>query len=210
MQVTRNKILDYLGTHPGSSAAEIGRFLEMTPANIRYHLDILEEGGLVQVSGQRPAAGAGRPILLYNLTSQTLGDNITPLMGAILDALAEGDEYLIILERITSHILEDFQVESRNRISSFNHAVAFLNKHHYRASWKATPDGPQIELRHCPYQELALTHPQLCQIDEHFVSSIFDTELLLTQKRDFGKNPFSPCIFKPPTTQEEKGSDLKN
>ena len=47
-------------------------------------------------------------------------------------------------------------------------------------------------------------------IDELFVSSIFDTELLLTQKRDFGKNPFSPCIFKPPTTQEENGSDLKN
>lgn len=205
MQATRTEILDYLITHPGSSATEIGRFLEMTPANIRYHLAILEEGGLVQVSGQRTAGSAGRPILLYNLTSQTLGENLMPLLGALLETLGEGDEYQLMLENITSHFLEDFQAGTGNRISSFNQAVAFLNEHHYRASWKATPDGPQIELRHCPYRDLALTHSQLCQIDQEIVSSIFNTKLVLTQKRDFGRNPFSSCIFKPPMIEEEKG-----
>ena len=104
--------------HPGSSAAEIGRFLEMTPANIRYHLAILEKEGLIQVSGTRPAGGSGRPILLYNLTTKSLEDNIMPLVGAILDALVEGDDYQLILERIIGHLQEDFDFASKNRISS--------------------------------------------------------------------------------------------
>ncbi len=201
MQNTRTAILDYLDTHPDSSAAEIGRLLEMTPANIRYHLAILEKEGLIQVSGKRPAGGSGRPILLYNLNSQCLGDNTIPLVGAFLDALVEGDDYLLILERIISHLGEDFEFDAQNRISSFNQAVAFLNDHHYRASWKATPEGPQIELRHCPYQDLATTHPQLCQIDTKFIKSLFDLDLEFIQKREFGTNPFSPCIFKPPAEQ---------
>jgi predicted ArsR family transcriptional regulator len=52
----------------------------MTPANIRYHLDILEKEGLVQVGDKRPTGGAGRPILLYRLTSFSLGDNMIPLL----------------------------------------------------------------------------------------------------------------------------------
>lgn len=205
MQATRTKILAYLNTHPRSSAAEIGRFLQLTAANIRYHLAILEEGGLVQVSDQRPAGGSGRPILLYNLTSKNLGENLQLLMGAILEALGDLGEYDLFFDKITKLLLKDFQPEPGNLISSFNQAVAFLNEHHYRASWKATPEGPQIELRHCPYCEVAKTHPQLCQLDEQLVSRIFNTKLVLTQKKEFGTNPFSPCIFKPPQHDGEKG-----
>ncbi len=199
MQSTRTEILEYLITHSNSSAADLSRFLEMTPANIRYHLAILEKEGLVQVSGQRTRGYAGRPILLYNLTSPTLGENVLELLGILLEALGEGEDSRVMLNKITGLILEDFKTEKGNLISSYNQAVAFMNERHYRASWKATPDGPQIELRHCPYRDLAKTHPQLCQLDEQIVSSIFNTELALTKKRDFGKNPFSPCIFKPPT-----------
>ena len=201
MQTTRNGILEYLKTHPGSSAAELGRFLEMTPANIRYHLAIMEKDDLVQVSGQRSGGYAGRPILLYNLTSQCLGENTQNLMGIILRGLGEGEEYQLMIERFSDLILEDYQAESGNLISAFNQAVDFLNERFYHASWKATPEGPQIELRHCPYDDLAITHPQLCQLDENVISRIFNTELVLTQKRKFGSNPFSPCIFKPPTEE---------
>jgi len=201
MQSTRSKILDYLLNHPGSSAVEMSRFLEMTPANIRYHLTILEEEGLVQVSDQRSGGYAGRPILLYNLTSRNLGENILNLMGVLLNTIKEEKEYRVMLARISRSFLEEFQLKPGNRISNFNKAVAFLNERHYRASWKATPDGPQIELHHCPYRKLAQTHSQLCQIDEEVLSSIFNIKLELTQKRNFGKNPFSPCIFKPPQTK---------
>lgn len=205
MQATRTKILAYLNSHPRSSAVEIGRFLQMTPANIRHHLGILEGGGLVQISDQRPAGGSGRPILLYNLTSQNLGDNLQNLMGAILETLEGLDDSKLVLDKIIKVLLKNFQPESGNPISILNQAVEFLNEHHYRASWKATPEGPQIELRHCPYCEIAKTQSHLCQIDQSLVSRIFNTELVLTQKREFGKNPYSACVFKPPLPDKEKG-----
>lgn len=200
MQATRTEILDYLASHPSSSATEIGRFLEMTPANIRYHLAILENEDLVQVSDQRSGGYAGRPILLYNLTSKTLGNNILKLMGVMLKTLGESSEYRTMLEIITNLILEDFQSKPGNLVSTYNQAVAFLNEHHYHASWKATPDGPQVELCNCPYRDLAQTHSELCQIDERVLSSVFKTDFELIKKRNFGNNPFSPCIFKPPQT----------
>lgn len=198
MQTTRAKILDYLGTHPSSSAAEIARFLQLTPANIRYHLAILEERNLVQVSDLRPAGGSGRPILLYNLTSQYLGMNLQFLLGIFLDVLQDEDDHEKILGKITRSFLKDFQPVGGNKVSAYNQAIAVLNGKNYRASWKATQEGPQIELRHCPYSDLAKTYPQLCQMDASILSEIFATELVLTQKRDFGTNPFSPCVFKPP------------
>ena len=198
MQTTRALILAYLDTHPGSSAVEIGRFLQLTPANIRYHLAILKERDLVQISDLRPAGGSGRPILLYNLTSKNLGMNLQFLLGILLEGIQDVNDYELVLEKITHLFLNEFHPEGGNRISSYNQAISFLNENHYRASWKATPEGPQIELRHCPYCELAKTHPQLCQIDERVLSTIFDTELILTRRRDFGINPFSPCVFKPP------------
>ena len=195
MQITRERILSYLQDHPPSSAEEISRYLEMTPANIRYHLDILEEMELVGVIGERPAGGAGRPILLYSQTSFSLGDNLVPLLEAFLVELNGSDSLDEVLNQIAESLIQGEIAEPRNRVQRFNEGVEFLNTLHYYASWEARPQGPRVELRHCPYQDLAQTHPILCQLDEKLLQLIFDTGLTLTEKRIFGKNPFSPCVF---------------
>ena len=195
MQATREQILSYLKHHPPSSAEEISRYLEMTKANIHYHLDILEEAGFVRVSGKRPAGGIGRPILLYSLTASSLGDNLIPLLKAMLSELNESPTRKQVLTRIAAQITEGSFEMKLNRIQRFNKGVEFLNKMHYHASWEARLTGPRVELRHCPYQELAQTHPILCQMDENLLQAIFGSELTLIEKRDFEKNPFSPCVF---------------
>lgn len=195
MQATREQILSYLQNHPPSSAEEISRYLEMTKANIRYHLDILEEEGFVRVSGKRPAGGIGRPILLYSLTAFSLGDNLIPLLGAMLSELNESPAREQTLSGIAEHCTKGSFKRKLNRIQRFNRGVEFLNKMHYHASWEARPKGPRVVLRHCPYQDLAQTHPILCQVDENLLQAIFGPELHLIEKRDFEKNPFSPCIF---------------
>lgn len=195
MQATRERILAYLTDHPPSSAEEVSRFLEMTPANIRHHLDILEEMDRVVVIGKRPAGGAGRPILLYTLTSSNLGDNLVPLLEAFLTELASADPLEEALEQIAERLVDGKMGESRNRVQRFNEGVEFLNNRHYHANWEARPQGPRVELRHCPYQDLAKTCPALCQLDEKLLQKIFDADLTLIEKRAFGKDPFSPCVF---------------
>lgn len=195
MQITRERILTYLQDHPPSSAEEISRYLEMTPANIRYHLDILQEMGLVSVIGERPVGGAGRPILLYSLTSSSLGNNLVPLLEALLAELDGSDTLDDVLDQIAESLIQGKLAQPGNRVQRFNEGVEFLNSLHYHAGWEARPQGPRIELRHCPYQDLAQAHPILCRLDEKLLQMIFDSGLTLTKKRAFGKNPFSPCVF---------------
>ena len=87
MQPTRMKILRYLEKFPSSSAREISRYLDMTAANIRYHLEFLVDSEKVQISGERPTGGAGRPILLYTLTSAVIGINLIPLLEAVIESI---------------------------------------------------------------------------------------------------------------------------
>jgi predicted ArsR family transcriptional regulator len=195
MQITRERILSYLEAHPPSSAGDIGRYLEMTTANIRYHLDILVEEGFVFVSGKRPAGGIGRPILLYTLTSFSLGDNLIPLLAGFLAGMDDSENLDLHLTQIAENLIRGKVEKKKIRVQRFNEAVEFLNTMHYHASWEARPQGPRIELRHCPYQGLAQTHPVLCKLDEKLLCMIFGTELSLIEKRAAGKNPLSPCVF---------------
>ena len=56
----RQRILAYLQSHHGVTAAEVSRALRVTPANIRHHLSILAADGRAKVVGERrPAKGAG-------------------------------------------------------------------------------------------------------------------------------------------------------
>lgn len=195
MQPTRREILNYLQHNPSISAGELARVLDMTPANIRYHLDILLEKGEVQISGQRPAGGAGRPIYLYNLSSQTLGDSLPELLEAVFESFENHSDPDLIIDMIASSLANEYWPGKGNRITLFNQAVEYLNGLNYHASWGAHPDGPRVELRHCPYRDLAQTNPLICQVDQLFLTKLFQLPLFLTQKRVFGNNPFSPCIF---------------
>lgn len=197
MQLTRQQILLYLSTHTGATAVEISRSLDLTPANIRYHLGLLIKSGRIQISGKRNAGGSGRPTKLYNLSSQSLGTNIKRLLEVILESLAAKKSASSDLRAIAETLAEKTNLNPDNRILRFNQALEYLNQLNYRASWEANPAGPQVVLRHCPYLDLAKNHSQLCQFDNHLISILFDTSLELSQKRIFGKNPFSPCIFKP-------------
>ncbi len=205
MQSTRSKILRYLEDNPRSSAEDISRYLEMTAPNIRYHLEILKQEGLVQVSDSRSPGGAGRPILLYNLTSESLGNNLYPLLKTMLERIARSEKPREEIRQIAESFTGDKQVKTVNRVKRYNLAVEFLVDHNYRASWEARPGGPRIILRHCPYLDLASSHPLLCQFDEELLSSLCGIKLILTQKRSFGTDPYSPCVFNP--SEKRKGGN---
>lgn len=197
MQKTRQQILTYLNTHPGATALEISRYLDLTPANIRYHLGLLVTSGLIQISGKRGPGGAGRPTKLYNLTSRFLGSNIESLLAVILETLGSDISADETLRSIAEIMAEKAGLKPGYRIQKYNQALEYLNQLDYHANWEAHPQGPQVILRHCPYRDIAKDQDQICQIDSYLLSILFDTNLELTRKRSFGTNPFSPCIFKP-------------
>lgn len=194
---TRERLIHHLGEHPDLTAGELGRALDLTPANIRYHLSQLLRQGLVQISGKRSPGGAGRPIHLYNLSSQALGENLEVMLAAVLESLTGEAGLEQAAAAFAARLTSAPPARGTNRVARYNQAVDFLNAHGYRASWGARPQGPQIELKHCPYRKLALSHPQICLIDQLLISSLCQVPMRLIRKRSFGRNPYSPCIFLP-------------
>jgi predicted ArsR family transcriptional regulator len=195
MQKTREEILSYLARNPGSSAREIGRFLDMTPANIRYHLDLLINSGKVQVGEKRSPGGAGRPNLLYTLTSLSLGINLEGLLTACLDVIGEVRESDQAIKDIAAKLAKDFDSNDKRTIIRINQAIDYLNQLNYHAIWEVHPGGPQIELRHCPYGSLAQEHQVICQIDQKLISDLIGRPVEMIKKRSFAGLPHSPCIF---------------
>ena len=195
MQSTRKEILAYLSKNPGASAHEISRYLELTPANIRYHLELLREGGWVQVTEERSPGGPGRPIHLYSLTSSSLGFNLEGLLIATLEVIKEKKGARSTLKDIATHLAKDYDSGDHNPITRINQAIDYLNQLNYHAIWEVHPEGPQIELRHCPYGFLAQDFHQICQIDRELITLLVDKPVELTKKRSFEGHPYSPCIF---------------
>lgn len=192
MQKTRQEILDYLADRPQAASGEIARYLDLTPANIRYHLEILLDQGLIQISGERKAGHAGRPILLYNLAPNALEENIAHLARSLITVLMESPASAADIARA---FLGDRADRSLKGIHLLNQAVEILDEFAYHASWKATRQGPQVELKHCPYRDLAKEGNMVCQIDEALISDLLQTRMVLDKKRHFGPDPYSPCVF---------------
>ena len=127
----------------------------------------------------------------------------------LLEAFLEWMENTRVADQIEKEIaglLVGELTPAENRIQRYNQGIQFLNQHRYHASWEARPEGPRITLRHCPYQDLAEKHPLLCQVDEQLLSKLIAEDMTLSAKRQFGNNPYSPCIFNPRVFQEQQGS----
>ena len=65
MQNTRQRILQYLEKNSQATAPELSQVLDLTQANIRHHLGVLENDGKIEVIGETPASGRGRPTLVF-------------------------------------------------------------------------------------------------------------------------------------------------
>ncbi|MGW8250024.1 MAG: helix-turn-helix domain-containing protein, partial [Anaerolineales bacterium] len=87
MTSTRQLILDYLGTKQTGTAPEVARATNMTAANVRHHLSILLDEGVIEAVGEHHTKQRGRPSQLYALSKHTRQHNLDQLSHALLVGL---------------------------------------------------------------------------------------------------------------------------
>jgi predicted ArsR family transcriptional regulator len=195
MQLTRQQILDYLQTNRVATPVEMSRALQVTAANIRHHLRILREAGLVEVVGTRKTRGRGHPMKLYSLTERALQDNLEVLSAALLTVvLADTPDVDAALERIAAAILGNC-CPPESAHARLNRAVEHLNKLHYHAAWEASPDGPRVILRNCPYAPILESHPELCRLDAALLSLLLDASVMQTARLERSPDGAPHCAF---------------
>lgn len=171
MLTSRQKIVDYLKKHLVSTAGELSRAMQMTPANARHHLKILVDQGVVRQVGERNAANQrGRPEKIYRLADTLRQNNLGLLAGLLLRVIQHpGDpaDNHQILQDLAEKMMETVGIEAlpRSLGSRLVYAMQKLNQLHYQARWEARPGAPEIHFGQCPYQEIIAEHPELCQMD---------------------------------------------
>lgn len=175
MQNTRQEIIDYLKRRRSATVAALSQALAMTRPNIRHHLDLLQEQGLLQLAGERPVNGRGRPTLVYMLAPAAGQDGLPQLVQALLDEInAEENENRRSdkLKRLAERLYRGPAPNDQPVTSRLNHAVKQLEQLHYEAHWEAHAEGPQVILGQCPYAAIIQHHPELCQMDRHLVEGL--------------------------------------
>jgi predicted ArsR family transcriptional regulator len=195
---TRARILDILRKQHTASVGELARALTKTGANIRHHLALLEQDGLVDVICLR-REGRGRPAAIYCLSRRVLGDGLEELVNASLDVwLANTTEQkrtagmkgMALRLSGKTPIANEIQLPRRMGLM-----INRLNELHYQASWEAGRDGPRIILGRCPYAEIINRHPELCQMDAFLLEQWINSPIEQTARLQPSAKGYPYCCF---------------
>lgn len=126
-----------------------------------YHLDRLADAGLLSITYARPdgqtGPGAGRPAKLYERTDDELSVSVPPrrydvLAGLLADAVS-GDESGAVRDALLAAAAE----EGRKATRDDEGLLATLRRRGYEPE---VVDG-EIDLRNCPFHQLAQRHVEL-------------------------------------------------
>lgn len=198
MKITRHRLMDYLGTKQIATSTELSRSLQVTAADVRHHLTLLVEEGLIQVVGERKPRGPGRPARLYSLSPKKKRDNLLLLLEAFLqdvDTTKPKKDKINILQRIAEKIRGPTQSQgnlTQQLFSSINH----LNDINYQARWEAHPDAPRIIFGNCPYSAIISNHPELCQIDKFILEGLLNVNVEQEDKLARDERGILYCLFR--------------
>ena len=200
MKTSRRRLYDYIQTHRIVTVADLALALGMTSANIRHHLTQLEAQGLVDVVGQRPLEGRGRPVQLYGLSEKVLGHHFDGLVRVFLDLFVTpipADRQLEIFEQIADRLALMYAAgqPGSSLAQRLLQVVRKLNELHYLARWEAHAEAPRLILGHCPYLAILPDHPELCQIDGLFLSRLLGLPVDLTARLACDAKGGTFCIF---------------
>ena len=208
MKTSRQQLFDFIKNHHLVVTAEISRALNMTEANVRHHLTILQNQGLVEVVGLRRLQRKGRPAQLFRISRQSMGHNLDKLADALLNELNQSSEKSTedLLHNVACRLV-DKQIYggARGRLTStsgehyvqrLHYTVDCLNKLNYRARWEAHSEAPRIMLGYCPYADILQEHPELCSLDCYFLEELIGAPVTQVSKLTTDERGIPSCTFR--------------
>jgi predicted ArsR family transcriptional regulator len=201
---TRLLILDYLRKQQAASVNELSRSLNMTGANIRHHLAVLEANDLIEIISQRQD-GRGRPVNVFCLSRRVLGDGLDGLAGAMIDVWsrnmpqpAQEAGLQAIARRLSGKSPSLLESPLPRRLTRM---IDRLNELQYQARWEAGLHGPTIILGHCPYAAIIASYPELCCMDAYLLEDWTGLSIEQTHKLQTSTKGVPFCAFQVPTNQ---------
>ncbi|MCW5873431.1 MAG: helix-turn-helix domain-containing protein [Anaerolineales bacterium] len=197
MQSTRQSILDFLSARGSASAQQMAQAFGMSVQNLRRHLHILEQRGLIAVR-QLPHEGRGRPQLTYLLTNKAQPDHLAGLSSALLRGLRPSG-LRSLAQRLLGQQTTGASAAVRPARSASQRLLTAMQRLEplgYRPRWEARPGNPLVVLGHCPFAAIIEQHPELCQVDAHMLEDLLGADAEQISKLQAGPQGTPQCVFK--------------
>jgi predicted ArsR family transcriptional regulator len=203
LTTSRQNLLEYIQEHQAVTASELARALRMTNANARHHLSSLVREGVLEVVGEQPARGRGRPSALYSLSTGIRGDNLGViahhLLKRMLSSLTPEEQSFALKElagQLAGNPVSPENDSSRKTLTQrLYKAVLRLNELQYKARWEAHSGGPRVILAYCPYARILDQHPELCSLDRFMIEGLLDSDVTQIARRAPDRRGERTCVF---------------
>jgi predicted ArsR family transcriptional regulator len=191
MAASRQKILLHLKKNRAASVREIARALKISAPNVRHHLSVLGADGRVEFMAVNNREGRGRPEKLYSLPQAALGDNLSALTNALLDAAGPQ----VRIDALAAHILEPGQFAGLSIQKRLTLLVEKLSPMNYQPRWEAAAEGPRVILGRCPYAKVIEGHADLCKMDAIMLEKALAHPVTQSTKSEGSARGHCPFIF---------------
>lgn len=179
---TRARVLRSILEQGPSTAADLAKLLDLTPAAVRRHLDHLVEVGTVEARDQRVYGSRrrGRPAKVFALTESGrdgLEHQYDELAVDALRYLADnvGEEAVVEFARKRVAFIErDFKalLEREPDLDPAEGLARVLSAGGYAAGVRTLPMGDQLCQQHCPVSHVAAEFPQLCEAETEAIGEV--------------------------------------
>ena len=180
MSVSRDNILTIIRQNNGVNVDELAKEMQLAPATVRRHLDILERDGLVNHSEVRKPTG--RPQYSFHLTekghdsvpkdySRLLNELVSEIknLPAADMASRSGDD---VLRASLSRIGEKRAAEYLQGRRPVEAVTAAFEDGGYDPIVETDNDGLKIRVTNCPYRRASIDDDIICTVDRSMVASL--------------------------------------
>ncbi len=201
---TRARVVRSILENGPSTAADLAKRLDLTPAAVRRHLDHLVEAGTVESAEQRVygTRGRGRPARVFKLTDtgrDQLENQYDDLASEALRFLrdTQGEDAVLEFARRRVEFIEtDYAVVSaaNPKLSPAEALAEVLTQGGYAAGVRELPVGEQLCQQHCPVSHVAHEFPQLCEAETEAIGRVLGRHVQRLATIAHGDGVCTTCI----------------
>ncbi len=172
MQATRARILQILREKGEATAVELATRLGLRAVTVRHHLRVLREEGMIR-EVRTLRNGRGRPRIVFTLTeaaNRLFPRNYEGLVRHLLPMTLSPEE----IQRVARSMSQEAHLQGLTGRARWLAAVSFLNEKGYLARLETAGNGAAwLEVRNCPYLEIARERGELCALDSALMEELF-------------------------------------
>ena len=206
---TRDRVARTILENGPSTAADLARRLDLTPAAVRRHLDQLTGEGVVESRDQRVygTRGRGRPAKVFALTEfgrDSFDQQYDDLAVLAMRFMAEtqGEEAVVAFaRRRVEFVGRDYAavMEVDPDLTPAEALARVFTQQGYAASVRELPlangqSVPQLCQQHCPVSHVAHEFPQLCEAETEAIAAVLGTHVQRLATIAHGDGVCTTCI----------------